>query len=289
MLNEKALHLIRKSYRKRLWTPFIKATKEYELIQDGDKIAVCISGGKDSFITALLFQELYKHGHRNFELEFLLMDPGYASHHKEHALKLAEDLGIPLHVYTSNIFTITQEKTDKPCYLCARMRRGYLYSYAKELGCNKIALGHHYDDVIETILMNVLSSGTYMTMMPKLKSDNFEGLELIRPLYLIRERHIISFTEALGLKFLDCACEVAEKKESSNRGKIKKLIETLGEDFKNVEASIFHSASNVHVGAVLGIVKDGEKHSFLETYDTPEEEKHEDIYKDRRQGQDQSL
>lgn len=272
MLNDKALHLIRKTYRKRLWTPFIKAIKEYELIKDGDRIAVCISGGKDSFLTALLFQELYKHGHRNFELEFLLMDPGYKSYHRDHALQIADELGIPLHVYTSRIFDITQQKTDKPCYLCARMRRGHLYSYAKELGCNKIALGHHYDDVIETILMNVLSSGTYMTMMPKLKSDHFEGIELIRPLYLIRERHIISYAEALGLHFLDCACEVAEKKVGSNRAKIKNLIKTLGKDFKHVEASIFHSASNVHVGAVLGIVDNGEKRSFLETYDRDKEE-----------------
>ncbi len=255
-----------KKYRKVLWTPFIKAIKDYELISDGDKIAVAISGGKDSFIMAKLFQELYKHGNRNFELEFICMNPGYNRENLEHIINNAHLMNIPLNVFDSSVFNIVSKKTDKPCYLCAKMRRGHLYSKAKQLGCNKVALGHHYDDVIETVLMNVLSSGMFMTMMPKLKSKNFEGMELIRPMYYIRENDIIRYKNSCELTFLDCACEATKRKEGTNRKKIKKLIADLKMDFDQVEASIFSSALNVHLGAILGWREDEKNHSFLEKY-----------------------
>ncbi len=255
-----------KKYRKVLWTPFIKAIKDYKLISDGDKIAVAISGGKDSFVLAKLFQELYKHGNRNFELEFICMDPGYSKENLDRIIYNAELMNIPVNIFNAPVFNIVSEKTDKPCYLCAKMRRGYLYSKAKELGCNKIALGHHYDDVIETVLMNVLSSGTYMTMMPKLKSKNFEGMELIRPMYYIRENDIIRYRDSCDIEFLDCACEATKREEGTNRKRIKELIASLKKDFPQVEASIFSSATNVHLGAILGWREDEKNHSFLEKY-----------------------
>lgn len=259
-------HKLRKNFRKQLWTPFIKAIKDYQLIEDGDRIAVAISGGKDSFILAKLFQELYRHGHRNFSLEFLVMDPGYRSEHRAQLEKVAGDLEIPIRVFEAPVFRVSQAKTDKPCYLCARMRRGYLYAKAKELGCNKIALGHHYDDVIETVLMNVLSGGSFMTMMPKLHSTNFSGMELIRPLYYIREKDIIRFSRAIGYDFLNCACVVADGRIDSNRQRIKQLIQTLKTDFPQVEDSLFAATKNVHVGAILGTIEQGEKRSFLDHY-----------------------
>lgn len=257
--------LLIKKHRKRLWTPFIKAVKDFNLIRDNDRIAICISGGKDSFILAKLFEHLYKYGKRNFELEYISIDPGYSKKNLDKMLYNAEILGIDLKVYKKNIFDILVNN-KKPCYLCSKVRRGSLYTIAKELGCNKIALAHHYDDVIETILLNVLSGGQYMTMMPKLKSKNFSNLELIRPLYYVREKDIIKIVKDSELSFLDCACEVASKKIESNRLKIKHLIKELKKDFYNVEHSIFASAKNVHIEAILGYKKEEKKISFLDNY-----------------------
>lgn len=256
-----------KTYRKHIWAKFIKAVKEYDLIQDGDKIAVAISGGKDSLLLAKLFQELYKHGHKNFELEFIAMDPGY---HKEIRELLEENckyLDIPVHIYRANIFNVADEIAgDYPCYMCARMRRGALYGKAEELGCNKLALGHHFNDVIETTMLNVLCSANFKTMMPKLKAKNFDNMELIRPMYLIEEKYIERWIKNSGIWPLNCACMVAAKKIGNKRFEIKDLIESLGDSFKNVEMSIFRAAQNVNIDAVIGWEKDGEKHSFLDEY-----------------------
>lgn len=256
-----------KTYRKHVWAKFIKAIKEYELIQDGDKIAVAISGGKDSLLMAKLFQELYRNGHQNFELEFIAMDPGY---HPE-IRQLLEDnckyLEIPVHIYEANIFEVADKiANDYPCYMCARMRRGSLYSKAKELGCNKLALGHHFNDVIETTMLNLLCAANFKTMMPKLKAQNFEGLELIRPLYHIEEKYIQRFIQNSGIWPLNCACMVSAKKIGNKRYEIKALLETLRKDFKNVDISIFKAAENVSMDAIIGWEKDGEKHSFLDDY-----------------------
>lgn len=262
-----AEQLLRTTYRKRLWTPFIKAIKDYELIQDGDKIAIAISGGKDSFILAKLFQELYRHGRRNFELSFIVMDPGYHPEHRAKLEQMAASLEIPVQIYNRDVFRVSQSLSEKPCYLCARMRRGNLYAMAQELGCNKIALGHHYDDVIETVMMNLLSGGNFMTMMPKLHSTNFPGMQLIRPLYYIRENHIKHYSQTIGYDFLNCACIVADGKVDSNRLKVKQLIQQLKKDFPHIEDSIFAATKNVHLGAILGTIVNGEKQSFLEHYD----------------------
>lgn len=258
-----------KKFRKPLWAKFIKAIKEYELIQDGDRIAVAISGGKDSLLLAKLFQELSKHGHRNFEAVYIAMDPGYAPDVLEGHKRNLAHLGIDATLYPSNIFEVTDEVAGgHPCYLCARMRRGNLYAKAQELGCNKLALGHHFDDVIETILMNILASGCYNTMMPKLHSDHFDGMEIIRPLYLVREDDIRAWVRYAGFEPLDCACRVTKKKEGSMRFRIKALIRELQDrGFKNVEMSIFRSAQNVELGRVIQYKKDGRYHHFLDEYD----------------------
>lgn len=257
-----------KRYRKYLWSKFIKGIKEYDLIQEGDKIAVAISGGKDSLLLAKLFQELKKNGHNNFELEFIAMDPGY---HPEIRKLLEENLAhleIPGKIFPANIFDVAEEiAKDNPCYICARMRRGALYAKAQELGCNKLALGHHFDDVIETILLNVLCAGNYKTMMPKLHAQNFEGMEIIRPLYLVEEKSIIRWMEYTGLTPLNCACMVAAKKTGSMRKRIKKLIEFLEEeDFANVKKSIFRSSQNVDISRVLGYEEGKEEYFFLDDY-----------------------
>lgn len=264
---QQAEHLIRTTYRKRLWTPFVQASKDYELIQDGDRIAVAISGGKDSFILAKLFQELYRHGRRNFELEFMVMDPGYRPEHRARIEQMAERLEIPIRIFSRDVFRVAQSLSEKPCYLCARMRRGNLYAMAKELGCNKVALGHHYDDVIETVLMNILSGGNFMTMMPKLHATNFPKMELIRPLYYIRENDVRSFSKAIGYDFLNCACIVADGQVDSNRLRIKHLIQQLKPEFPQIEDSIFAATKNVHLGAILGTIVNGEKQSFLTHYE----------------------
>ncbi|OLS01490.1 tRNA 2-thiocytidine biosynthesis protein TtcA [Tissierella creatinophila DSM 6911] len=260
-----------KTYRKHIWAKFIKAIKEYELIKDGDKIAVAISGGKDSLLLAKLFQELYKYGNRNFELEFIAMDPGY---HKEIRKLLEENcdyLGIPVKIYDADVFQVANKIAgDYPCYMCARMRRGSLYAKAQELGCNKLALGHHFNDVIETTMLNVLCAANFKTMMPKLKAENFENMELIRPLYLIEEDYIKRFIQNSGIMPLNCACMVAAKKIGNKRYEIKALIENLKKNFKNVDISIFRAAGNVSMDGILGFEKDGEKHSFLDFYDDEE-------------------
>ena len=257
-----------KRYRKYLWTKFIKAVKEYELIQEGDKIAVAISGGKDSLLMAKLFQELHRHGEVNFDLEFIAMDPGYHPQIKELLKENLEYLGINAHMYESGIFEVAEKMAkDYPCYMCARMRRGSLYAKAQELGCNKLALGHHYNDVIETTMLNVLYGGNFKTMLPKLKAKNFENFELIRPLYLIEEDSIRKWIDYSGIWPLNCACMIAAKKVGNKRFEIKDLIKELKKTFDGVDKSIFKSASNVAMDSILGWEKDGKKVSFLDVYD----------------------
>lgn len=262
-----------KKFRKPVWRRFTKAINEYELIKDGDKIAVCISGGKDSMLMAKLFQELARHGKKNFEVVFLVMNPGYNEANYQLILENSRTLGIPITVFQSEIFDVVAGEESSPCYLCARMRRGYLYSRAKELGCNKIALGHHYDDVIETILMGMLYGAQIQTMMPKLHSTNFEGMELIRPMYLIREEDIIHWANYNGLRFLRCACRFTEQcadeetDKSSKRAEVKELIHNLAQKDPVIEFNIFKSVENVNVNTVVAYKKDGVKYHFLETYD----------------------
>lgn len=254
-----------KKYRKHLWSKFIKAIRDYKLVEEGDKIAVAISGGKDSILMAKMFQELKRHGQVNFDVEFIAMDPGYHANIRQLLVDNCEYLNIPIHLFDSRIFEIADEiAKDYPCYMCARMRRGALYSKAEELGCNKLALGHHYDDVIETTMLNLLCAGNFKTMLPKLNSTNFEGIKIIRPLYYIREEHIIRFIQNSGIWPLNCACMVAAKKTGNKRYEIKDLIKSLEPNFKNVEKSIFKAAENVNLDSILGWQKDGEKHSFLE-------------------------
>ncbi len=271
---ERAELSIRKRYHKKLFTPFAKACKKYELIKEGDHIAVCISGGKDSMLMAKLFQEIKRHRQVEFELTFLVMDPGYNKENRALIESNARKLGIPITVFESTIFDTVDTIEKSPCYLCARMRRGYLYSKAKELGCNKIALGHHYDDVIETILMGMLYGGQVQTMMPKLHSTNFEGMELIRPLYLVREHDICKWRDYNELHFLQCACHFTETcstchedgTNSSKRLETKKLIARLKEDNPFIEANIFKSVENVNLSTVIAYKKDGIKHHFLDEY-----------------------
>ncbi len=263
-----------KKFRKPVWRRFTKAINEYELIKDGDKIAVCISGGKDSMLMAKLFQELARHGKKNFEVVFLVMNPGYNEANYQLILENSRTLGIPITVFQSEIFDVVAGEESSPCYLCARMRRGYLYSRAKELGCNKIALGHHYDDVIETILMGMLYGAQVQTMMPKLHSTNFEGMELIRPLYLIREADIIHWANYNDLHFIQCACRFTEHcascggtEKGSKRAEIKELIHELAQKDPVIEYNIFRSVENVNLNTVIGYKQDGVRHNFLDTYD----------------------
>lgn len=259
---------ITSTYRKHIWSKFIKAISDYKLIEEGDKIAVAVSGGKDSLLMAKLFQELHKHSKVKFELEFICADPGYHENIKELLIDNCRHLNIPITIYNSGIFEIVDKiAKDYPCYMCAKMRRGALYSKAKELGCNKVALGHHYNDVIETTLLNVLYTGNFSTMLPKLKSDNFENMELIRPMFYIEETYIERFTQNSGIWPLNCACMVAAKKIGNKRYEIKALIKQLKENFKDVEKSIFKSTENVNLDAILGFKKDGQKHSYLEYYE----------------------
>ena len=263
-----------KKFRKPIWCQFTKALNEYDLIKDGDKIAVCISGGKDSMLMAKLFQELERHGKKNFEVVYLVMNPGYNDLNYQTILNNAKLLNVPITVFRTEIFDTVADIDDSPCYLCARMRRGYLYSKAKELGCNKIALGHHFDDVIETILMGMLYGGQIQTMMPKLHSTNFEGMELIRPLYLIREEDIKRWMEYNGLHFIQCACRLTEScascggtEKGSKRAEIKELIKDLSKRSSFIEKNIFRSVENVNLNTVVAYKKDGVKHHFLEDYD----------------------
>ncbi len=270
----KAEESIRKRFHKKLFTPFAKACKNYRLIEEGDRIAVCISGGKDSMLMAKLFQELQKHRQCNFELVFLVMDPGYNRDNRALIESNAKAIGIPVTFFESDIFDAVDTIEKNPCYICARMRRGYLYSKAKELGCNKIALGHHYDDVIETILMGMLHGAQIQTMMPKLHSTNFEGMELIRPMYLIRESDICAWRDYNDLHFLQCACHFTDTcttchedgTTSSKRLETKKLIAELKKTNPYVESNIFSSVENVNIDTVVGYKKNGIRHSFLEEY-----------------------
>lgn len=265
---------IRKKFHKAIFSKFAKAINEYELLQPGDKVAVCISGGKDSMLMAKLFQELQRHNKFQFELVFLVMDPGYSEMNRKVIERNAELMQIPITVFETQIFDAVYEIENSPCYLCARMRRGYLYSKAKELGCNKIALGHHYDDVIETILMGMLYGAQVQTMMPRLHSTNFEGMELIRPMYLIREDDIKHWRDYNDLHFIQCACHFTDTcttcdpdgRTVSKRMEIKQLIARLKEVNPYVENNIFRSVENVNLSTIIAYKKDGVKHSFLENY-----------------------
>lgn len=270
-INERTEESIRKKFRKKLFSRFTKAIVEYELIQPNDKIAVCISGGKDSFAMAKLFQELKRHNKIPFEIIFLLMDPGYNAENRERIETNAKLLNIPLTVFETDIFESVFNIEKSPCYLCARMRRGHLYHRAKDLGCNKIALGHHYDDVIETILMGMLYGGQMQTMMPKLKSDNFEGMELIRPMYLIREETVKAWRDYNNLKFIQCACKFTEgaarDPSGSKRQKVKELIRTLEKEDPGIEQNIFRSVENVNLKTVITYKdKEGVRHRFTDEY-----------------------
>ena len=257
-----------KAYRRPIWTKFIKAIKEYKLIEEGDKIAVAISGGKDSLIMAKLLQELQLHGNVSFELQYIAMDPGYHENIRELLIDNCKYLNIPVKIFKSSIFDIIDSiAQDYPCYMCAKMRRGALYAKAQELGCNKLALGHHFNDVVETTMLNVLCSGNFKTMLPKLKAQNFEKMELIRPLYYIEEQYIEKFTQNSGIWPLNCACMVAAKKIGNKRREIKDLVQELKKTFSDVDRSIFKAAQNVNMDSILGWQKDGENHSYLDFYD----------------------
>lgn len=258
-----------KTYRRDIFRKFIKACKEYELIQDGDKIAVAISGGKDSLTLAKLMQELKRHRQVDFSLEFIAMDPGYIKENSDNLLYNCKKLGIPVKLYKSDIFEVAEKLTngDSPCYMCARMRRGNLYSKAKELGCNKLALGHHFNDVIETILLNIIFAGDYKTMMPKLKAKNFSDMELIRPMYLVKEEAIIRFMKSTGLNPLDCACTVTKKKSGNKRYYVKELVKSLLKENENADINILRSSENVNLGQILGYKYKGQKHLFTEFYE----------------------
>lgn len=266
---------LRKKFKKSIFTPFAKAINDFALIQEGDNICVCISGGKDSMIMAKLFQELKRHNKFPFSVQFLCMDPGYNEYNRKIIEENAKLLGIPLHFFESDIFESVFEIESSPCYICARMRRGHLYSKAKELGCNKIALGHHFDDVIETVLMGMLYSGQFQAMMPKLHSTNFPGMELIRPLYYVREDDIKHWRDYNKLNFIQCACKFTETcstchtdgTTSSKRLETKKLIAELKKTNPFIEKNIFRSTENVSKQTILGLKDKGVKHSFLEWYD----------------------
>ena len=272
-----------KEYRKTIWRPFVKGLQEYEMIQDGDRVAVCISGGKDSMLLAKCLQQLKRQSNTKFELEFIVMDPGYQPENRKLIEENAALMNIPVRIFDSDIFDIVVDVDQSPCYLCARMRRGYLYSHAKELGCNKIALGHHFDDVIETMLMGILYGGQINTMMPKLHSTNFSGMELIRPLYFVKEEDILAWRDSNHLHFLQCACRFTEQiaKEraaageavnggdivhTSKRQEMKELIARLRKNSPFIDANIMKSVENINLDACLGYVQKGVRHHFLETY-----------------------
>lgn len=258
-------------YRKDIWAKFVKGVKEFEMIQENDKIAVCMSGGKDSYILAKCMQEIQRHGKVKFELVFLVMDPGYTKENRRKIEENAKTLAIPITIVESDIFQAVEKIEQSPCYLCARMRRGTLYSKAQELGCNKIALGHHYDDVMETILLSTIYGGEFKTMMPKLHSTNFKGMELIRPLYYVREKDIISFAKYHQLEFLNCACKFTAENNDQNlnskRLVIKHLIAELKKDNPYIENNIFKSAFNVNLDTIIGYHRKDFEYNFLDDYD----------------------
>ena len=256
------------AYRKTIWRYFVCAVKEYQLIQPGDRVAVCVSGGKDSFLLAKCMQLLHRHSMVPFELHFLSMDPGFSPEKRRTMEETAEALGIPLHFFETDIFESIESAKNSPCHVCASMRRGHLYKQAQMLGCNKIALGHHYDDVIETTMLSLLYGGEFKTMMPKLHSRNFEGMELIRPFYLVREEQVKSFVARFGIPVMTCACRVTKLEDGGKRKQVKQLIKDLRKTIPLVESSIFSSAQKVSLGAVLGwrMRDEGPFTSFLDVY-----------------------
>lgn len=263
-----------KTYRSKLWAPFISALKDYELLKEGDSVCVCISGGKDSMLMAKLFQELKKHSDFQFDVKYLVMNPGYNEINLQKILNNLSILGIDAKIENTDIFEIANSCDKSPCYLCARMRRGALYKLAKNMGCNKIALGHHYDDVIETFMMSILQNGSVQTMLPKLHSQNYGGMEVIRPMYLIRERDIIQWKNFNGLEFIQCACRFTENCAicdngggGSKRLETKYLIHNLEKDNPIIVKNIFKAQSNIKLDMLLGYKKDGIYHNFLDTYD----------------------
>ena len=261
------------NFRKTIWVNFIKGIKEFKMIKKGDRIAVCISGGKDSMLLAKCIQELQKHSDEDFEAEYICMNPGYSSINRQKILDNAKLLGIPLTMFETRIFEAVDKVDDRACYLCARMRRGYLYRKAKEMGCNKIALGHHFDDVIETILMGMFYGTQFQTMMPKLHSTNFEGMELIRPLYFVKEADIIKWRDKNNLEFINCACKITEKNKALNiedvgskREEMKRLLKQLRKTNENVDMNIYNSTKRVNLETIISYMKDGEEVSFLDNY-----------------------
>ena len=276
-LQNKVENSLRKKFHEKIWSNFTKAVKDYQLVKPGDKIAVCISGGKDSMLLAKLMQELHRHTRVPFEVEFLVMDPGYSPQNRRVIEENLKNLGVDAHIFESDIFSSVYHVEKSPCYLCARMRRGHLYNAAKSLGCNKIALGHHYDDVIETILMGMLWGAQVQTMMPKLHSTNFPGMELIRPLYLIREDDIKAWRDYNGLHFIQCACKFTDsctacrdegnQETRSKRAEVKELIRTMKKTNPDVEQHIFRSVENVCLDTVIAYKQGGKKISFLDGYD----------------------
>jgi tRNA(Ile)-lysidine synthase TilS/MesJ len=262
-----------KKYRKELYRPFIKAIYDYKLVEEGDKIAVCVSGGKDSFVLAKLFQEFKRHGDIEFDLEFIVMNPGFNKENLDQLIINSKKLDIPIQIKESNIFSITENHSDgKPCYLCARMRRGFLYNFASELGCNKIALAHHFNDVIETVLLNILYGGTFYTMMPKLKSKNYQGMELIRPLVHVHEDDIKRYMKYCKIEPMDCGCEVGCGKFATKRHEVKRLIANLKKTNDSVENNIYNSTANVNLDRLLGWKQGNEVKFFLDNYDETEDD-----------------
>lgn len=263
---------INKTYKKTIWSKFLKAIKTYDLIQEGDKIAVCISGGKDSMLLAKCMQLVHRYSIIPFDIEYLVMDPGYNQLNRKRIEENAKMLEIPIKIFNSDIFEVVASVDESPCYLCAKMRRGYLYKNAQDLGCNKIALGHHFDDVIETTLMSMFFGSEIKTMMPKVHSLNFEGMELIRPLYMVKEAMILEWMKLNELKFIQCACRFTEncvldgQGGGSKRGEMKALIKKMKKDNPNIDINIFNSTHNVNMNTVQGYRKNGVKHSFLEEY-----------------------
>ena len=271
VLKDKVEESIRKKFHREIFSRFCQAINRYKLLEEGDSIAVCISGGKDSMLMAMLFEELKRHRKFEFKVKYLVMDPGYNRENRAKIEQNAKNLGLEVEIFETDIFSNVVQIDKSPCYICARMRRGHLYNMAKQIGCNKIALGHHFDDVIETILMGMLYGGQVQTMMPKVKSSNFEGMELIRPMYLVREKDIESWRDYNGLEFLRCACKFTEmnmqNEDLSKRKKIKELIKVLKKENPQVEANIFKSVENVNLSTVICYKdKQGKKHNFLEDY-----------------------
>lgn len=265
-------HALITRYRSKLISPFIKALKTYDLLKPGDVVGICLSGGKDSFVMAKLFQELQRHSDYPFELKFLVMDPGFNELNVNKLKENARILGIPITIKQSDIFRVAEvHGGEHPCYLCARMRRGFLYNFAQSEGCNKIALAHHFNDVIETILLNILFAGSYKTMPPKLKSTSHPGMELIRPLYFVREKDIINYMKFCGIEAMNCGCRIASKELPSKRREIKELINSLKKQYPDIDKSIFQSSMNVNVDAVLGWKFQEKQYTFLDFYDQNDE------------------